>query len=136
MKKESKIEKKVSRRKFIKNSAYISGGAILSAHTGKLFASDSDQLGIALIGCGDRGTFDLVSCLNSSSGIALVAMADMFQDKVDQSMKSIHEAIIDKEKIKVTPDTTYLGFDAYKKVLAMKEVNLVLLATPPGFRPQ
>ncbi len=136
MNKKSKIKKNVSRRTFIKNSAYISGGAILSAHTGKLFASDSDQLGIALIGCGDRGTFDLVRCLNSSPGVALVSMADMFQDKVDQSLRSIQDAIKDKEKIKVTPDTTYLGFDAYEKVLAMKDVNLVLLATPPGFRPQ
>jgi len=136
MKRESKIEKNVSRRTFIKNSAYISGGAILSAHTGKLFASDSDQLGIALIGCGDRGTFDLVRCLNSSPGVALVAMADMFRDKVDQSLRMVEDAIKDKEKIKVTPDTTYLGFDAYEKVLAMKDVNLVLLSTPPGFRPQ
>jgi predicted dehydrogenase len=51
-------------------------------------------------------------------------------------MRGLHEHIQDKEKIKVTPDTTYLGFDAYKKVLAMNEVDLVILATPPGFRPQ
>jgi predicted dehydrogenase len=125
----------VSRRTFLKQSAYISGGAILSAHSNRIFAADSDQLGVALIGCGDRGTFDLVRCLKSSSGVAVVAMADMFQDKVDQSMTWLQKGIEDKEKIKVTPDTTYLGFDAYKKVLALKEVDLVILATPPGFRP-
>ena len=134
--KNSEKSNNVTRRGFIKKSAYISGGAILSAHTSKIFASDSDQMGIALVGCGERGTFDLVKCLKSSKGIALVAMADMFQDKIDQSMKWLHENIQEKDKIKVTPDTTYLGFDAYKKVLAMKEVDLVILATPPGFRPQ
>ncbi len=63
-------------------------------------------------------------------------MADMFQDQLDNSMKKIREEVLDPKKIKVTPDTTYLGFDAYKKILAMKEVDLVLLATPPGFRPE
>jgi predicted dehydrogenase len=136
MKSKSSDQNDVSRRTFLKQSAYISGGAILSAHTSRLFAADSDQIGVALIGCGERGTFDLVRCLKSSPGVALVAMADMFQDKVDQSMIWLQKAIEDKQKIKVTPDTTYLGFDAYKKVLAMKEVDLVILATPPGFRPQ
>jgi predicted dehydrogenase len=136
MKKISDVTNNVSRRTFIKKSAYISGGAILSAHTGHLFAADSEQLGIALIGCGDRGTFDLIKCLRSSPSVALVAMADMFQDKLDSSMKLIQKEIQVKEKNKVTPDTMYLGFDAYKKVLAMPEVDLVLLATPPGFRPQ
>jgi predicted dehydrogenase len=136
MKKVSGDSNNVSRRTFLKKSAFISGGAILSAHGSRLFASDSDQLGVALIGCGERGTFDLVRCLKSTSGVALIAMADMFQDKVDQSMIWLQKAIQDKEKIKVSPDTTYLGFDAYKKVLAMKEVDLVILATPPGFRPQ
>jgi predicted dehydrogenase len=126
----------VTRRNFIKKSAYISGGAILTANSSRLFAADSDQLGIAIVGCGERGTFDLIKCLKSSPGVSLVAIADMFQDKVDLSMEMLKKEITDKEKIKVTPDTTYLGFDAYEKVLAMKEVDLVLLTTPPGFRPQ
>jgi predicted dehydrogenase len=126
----------VTRRNFIKKSAYISGGAILAANSSRLFAADSDQLGIAIVGCGERGTFDLIKCLKSSPGVSLVAIADMFQDKVDLSMERLKKEITDKEKIKVTPDTTYLGFDAYEKVLAMKELDLVLLTTPPGFRPQ
>ena len=129
-------ENNVTRRNFIKKSAYISGGAFLAANSSHLFAADSDQLGIAIVGCGERGTFDLIKCLKSSPGVSLVAIADMFQDTVDLSMEMLKKEITDKEKIKVTPDTTYLGFDAYEKVLAMKEVDLVLLTTPPGFRPQ
>jgi predicted dehydrogenase len=131
-----KSEKTLSRRNFIKQSAYISGGALLTAKSGRLFAADSDQLGIAIVGAGDRGTYDLIRCLHSSSGIALVAMADMFEDQLDKSVKRIRTEVLDREKVKITPDTMYLGFDAYKKVLAMKEVDLVLLTTPPGFRPQ
>jgi len=136
MKEKSASNNKLSRRTFIKKSAYISGATILSTHGSRLFAADSDQLGIAIVGCGDRGTFDLIQCLQSSEGVALVAIADMFQDKVDQCMQQLQKEITDKKKLKVTPDTVYLGFDAYKKVLAMKEVDLVLLTTPPGFRPQ
>ncbi len=130
-----KTGKDLSRRNFIKQSAYISGGAIISANAGRLFAADSDQLGVAIIGAGGRGTYDLIRCLKSSKGVALVAMADMFQDQLDKSIEKVQKEVLDKEKIKVTPDTMYLGFDAYKKVLGMKEVDLVLLTTPPGFRP-
>jgi predicted dehydrogenase len=91
---------------------------------------------VALIGCGSRGTYDLIACLRSDPGVELIAMADMFQDKLDASLQRIRKDITATEKLSVTPDTMFLGFDSYQKVLSMKEVDLVILATPPGFRPE
>jgi predicted dehydrogenase len=122
---------KVSRREFLRAGAAISAGAGLMS--GKALAAGSDRIRVAMIGCGDRGTKDAIDCLNADPGIELVAIADMFQDRVDKSLSQMNKAVPDK--VKVTPQTVFLGFDAYKKVLAMKEVDMVLLLTPPGFRP-
>jgi predicted dehydrogenase len=101
---------------------------------GRVFAAGSDKIRVAMIGCGDRGTKDAIDCLSADPGTEMVAIADMFQDRVDRSLAEMSKAA--PEKVKVTPQTVFLGFDAYKKVLAMKDVDMVLLLTPPGFRPQ
>jgi predicted dehydrogenase len=121
----------LSRRAFLRAGAAVSAGAVLAS--GKAFAAGSDKIRIAMIGCGDRGTKDAIDCLNADPGTEMVAMADLFQDRVDKSLDQIRKAAADK--VKVTPQTVFLGFDAYQKVLAMKEVDMVLLLTPPGFRP-
>ncbi len=122
----------LSRRDFLKAGAAVSAGVVLAS--GKAFAAGSDKLRVAMIGCGDRGTKDAIDCLNADPGMEMVAIADMFQDRVDSSLAAMRKAA--PEKVKVTPQTVFLGFDAHKKVLAMKEVDMVLLLTPPGFRPQ
>ena len=121
----------LSRREFLRAGAAVSAGAVLMS--GTAFAAGSDKLRVAMIGCGDRGTKDAIDCLNADPGIEMVAIADMFQDRVDNSLAAMNKAVPDK--VKVTPQTVFLGFDAYKKVLAMKDVDMVLLLTPPGFRP-
>jgi len=122
----------LSRREFLKTGAAVSAGAVLAS--GRAFAAGSDKIRVAMIGCGDRGTKDAVDCLNADPGIEMVAIADLFQDQVDRSLAEMRKTAADK--VKVTPQTVFLGFDAYKKVLAMKDVDMVLLLTPPGFRPQ
>jgi len=133
---ESKMVNKiqpVSRRELLKAGAAISAGAMLSS-TSRIFAAGSDTMRIALIGCGSRGTKDAIDCLKSANGVELVAMADIFKDKLDGSLATIRKK--SPGKVKVTPETSFLGFDAYKKVIAMREVDIVMLTTPPGFRPQ
>ena len=122
----------LSRRDFLKAGAVVSAGAVLAS--GRAFAAGSDKLRVAMIGCGDRGTKDAIDCLNADPGMEMVAIADMFQDRVDNSLAAMRKAA--PEKVKVTPQTVFLGFDAHRKVLAMKDVDMVLLLTPPGFRPQ
>jgi len=130
----------MTRRQFIRTSAAASIAAV--AATGvKSYAAGSDKIRVGLIGCGDRGTGAASQCVFSSRGVELVAMADMFQDKIDHSLARLRTGSggylykkIPDDKLKVTKDTCFLGFDAYKRLLACG-VDMVILTTPPHFRP-
>jgi predicted dehydrogenase len=124
--------KQISRRDLLKAGAVASAGAFVS-RSGRVYAAGSDKMRVAIIGCGDRGTKDAIDFLNSAEGVEMIAMADIFQDRIDGSLAQMKKAVPDK--VKVTPETCFLGFGAYKKIMAMKEVDVVLLTTPPGFRP-
>ena len=123
----------ISRRDLLKTGAAVSAG-VLAAQNGRSFAAGSDKMGVALIGCGSRGTGDALDFLKSAKGLEMVAVADIFQDRIDSSLAKMKKAF--DSKVKVTPETSFLGFDAYKKAMAMKEVDVVMLTTPPAFRPQ
>ena len=123
---------KLSRRDFIKTSTATGMAAFLSG-TGRLFAAGSDKLRVAIIGCGSRGIYDTTNCVNSSENVEIVAMGDLFKDRLDSSLEKLKKSVGDK--IKVTEDTCFVGFAAYKKVLAC-DIDLVILTEPPHFRPQ
>jgi predicted dehydrogenase len=122
----------VSRREFGKAAAAAGVGLAIPAPG--VFAAGSDTVRVAVVGCGDRGTADAVYCLKSAPGVELVAIADLFQDKVDAALEKLRAEAPDQ--VKVTPDRVFLGFDAFRKVLALDDVSLVMLLTPPGFRPE
>ena len=122
----------LSRREFGKAMAVAGVGLALPSPG--VFAAGSDTVRVAVIGCGERGTVDAVYCLKSAPGVELVAIADLFQDKVDAALAKLRAEV--PGQVKVTPDRVFLGFDAYKKVLALDDVHLVMLLTPPGFRPE
>ena len=69
----------------------------------------------------------------AAPGVEVVALFDLFQDRVDSSLKRLQEKIPDK--VKVTPETCSPASTDYKKLLALPEVNLIVTAAPPGFRP-
>jgi predicted dehydrogenase len=122
------MTKQISRRDFVKAS---SSTAALLASTPLVYAGGQEQtISIGLIGCGGRGTGAAENCLESSPNLKLVAMADMFKDRIDGSRRNLSK----REGFKVTDDNVFVGFDAYKKVLD-SGVDMVILATPPGFRP-
>jgi predicted dehydrogenase len=122
----------LSRREFSKTVA--AAGVGLAIPTPGVFASGSDTVRVAVVGCGERGTVDAVNCLKSTPGVELVAIADLFPDQVDKALEKLRQEA--PEKVKVTPERVFLGFDAYQKVLALDDVSLVMLLTPPGFRPE
>jgi len=126
-----------SRRDFLKTSATV--GAVLAAPAilpGRLFAADnSETLRIGLIGCGGRGRGAAANALKADPNVALVAMGDAFPDALEDGLKSLQRSEEIAPKVKVTPDKCFVGLDAYQKVLT-SGVDVVLLATPPGFRPQ
>jgi len=121
----------ISRRAFIKTSAAASLSAMLSG-SGHVFAAGSDKIRVGLIGCGGRGTGAAKDCLESSEGVELVAMGDLFKDRLDGAFRRLKDRF--KDKVRVTPETSFVGFNAYEKVIGC-DVNMVILATPPGFRP-
>jgi predicted dehydrogenase len=122
----------VSRRGFMKGAA--AGAVSLAAASPfhpRAYAAGSDTIRLGLIGCGGRGTYDAGNCLNAAEGVELVAMGDMFQDRLDTCRRTLTKRAPDK--VKVTDDKCFVGWDAYKKVLAT-DVNLVILTQPPHFR--
>ncbi len=99
-------------------------------------AADTKPIKVALVGCGGRGSGAANQALKADPGAQLVAMADAFQDRLDTSLKNLQATFKDQpEKVKVTPETSFVGLDSIDKVLAT-DVDVVILTTPPGFRPE
>jgi predicted dehydrogenase len=122
----------LSRREFGKTVAAAGVGLAMPAPG--VFASGSDTVRVAVVGCGERGTTDTVYCLKSAPGVELVAIADLFRDKVDCALEKLRAEV--PGQVKVSPERIFLGFDAYQEVFALDGVDLVLLLTPPAFRPE
>ena len=120
------------RREFLKASALVAGGVMVSGYSwAGGHSSVDDTIKIALIGCGDRGTGAAFQALNTKFNLKLVAMADAFQDRLDNSYKLLSDKF--KDKVDVPKERQFVGFDGYKQAIALADV--VLLVTPPGFRP-
>src|SRR5690606_10010126 len=90
-------------------------------------------LKIALVGCGGRGSGAAVQALTADNNVELVAMADAFSDRLEGSLSAIQEHFDGERTIDVKPENRFVGFDAYKKAIDLADV--VILTTPPGFRP-
>lgn len=126
----------ISRRNFCKNASMAAaGGMLLGALPAgaSAFAAGSDTLKVALIGCGGRGTGAANQALQADPGAQLVAMADAFRDRLDESYERLAKRYVDTDQVNVPEEHKFTGFDAYKKAIALADV--VILATPPGFRP-
>ncbi len=123
-----------TRRNFLKTSA--AAGAALSAPailSGNLFAAEnSETLRIGLVGCGGRGSGAAEQALNADKNVVLTAMGDAFSERIQSSLGELQKKHTDR--VKVTPEKCFTGIDAYQKVID-SGVDVVLLCTPPGFRP-
>jgi len=105
------------------------------AAANRVYAAGSDRLRVGIIGCGDRGTYDATNCVNSAEGVEIVAMGDLFADRIEGCLEQLRENVGEKfgEKVKVSPDSCFVGFDAYKKVIDF-DIDLVILTETPHFR--
>ena len=123
-----------TRRAFLQTTAAATAALTLSQIASVAHAqTSSDKIKVGLIGCGGRGTGAAQDCILTNDGVELVAMADVFPDHMNASKEALKKAL-DKKYV-VKDENCFLGFDAYQKVLA-SDVDLVILATPPGFRPR
>jgi myo-inositol 2-dehydrogenase / D-chiro-inositol 1-dehydrogenase len=133
-----------SRRNFLKSSA-VAGGA-LAANLGMLsnavHADGSDEIRIGLIGCGGRGTGAADNALHSAPHVKVYAMGDAFKDRLEGAHRTLSN-IVEKDSrvtelgntVDVPPERRFAGLDAFEKVIN-SGANYIILATPPGFRPQ
>lgn len=158
-----KKENNISRRSFLKSSALVGaagvvgtggaasmltscGGGSGDAKAGAMkplkepgtyyvpelpdMASEGKELKAGIIGCGGQGSGDTLKFLDAATGVTVVALADTFKDKVDKLAATLKE----KKNIDIPEDKRFVGLDAYKQVID-SGVDLVLIATPPNFRP-
>jgi predicted dehydrogenase len=126
-----------SRRDFLKLSgtAAVAGSLAGSLSIARFaHAQGDDQIKVGLIGCGGRGTGAASQALKTKGNVKLVAMGDAFTDRLEGSLNTLQKDRTLAERIDVPEDRRFTGFDAYKQVLGAG-VDLVILATPPGFRP-
>lgn len=127
----------VTRRDFVKSTATTAAapvalGTILSA-VPNVHAGGSGTIRVGLVGCGGRGTGAATQALNADPGVRVTAMADVFIDKLEASLTRIQNHAPDR--VEVTEDTKFIGFDAFQRLID-SGVDVVILATPPGFRPE
>ncbi len=133
MQSDSNFSKSLSRRDFLSaSSAAAVSAPLLFSGISESHAQEGGTLRVGLVGCGGRGTGAAAQALNADKNVKLVAMADAFEDRLKGSLKTLHKQDI-REKIEVAQENQFVGFDAYKEVI--KRVDVVLLATPPHFRP-
>jgi predicted dehydrogenase len=98
------------------------------------YVTGSDVLRVGLIGCGGRGTGAAAQALAADKNVKLTAMGDAFKDRLESSLAELNKDQTIAAKIDVPQDRCFVGFDAYKAVIA-SGVDVVLLASPPQFRP-
>ncbi len=123
------------RRDFLKKSSMaIVGGSLV--YPSPIFATSGPSvdnvLKVGLIGCGGRGTGAASQALMADPNVILTAMGDIFEDRLESSLMELNK--IKPEQIKLEAANKFIGFDAYKKVID-SGVDIVLLTTPPAFRP-
>jgi hypothetical protein len=119
-----------TRREVIKTAAVAGTLAALP----NVHAAGSDVLRVGLVGCGSRGTGAAAQALAADSNVKLVAMADAFEDRLEESLSHLKNQEKVGSKVEVRPEGRFVGFDAYRNLLAAG-VDVVLLCTPPQFRP-
>lgn len=125
----------LTRRNFCKNTALAAGGILTVPLdvAASAYVLGDDAIKIALVGCGGRGTGAAAQALSTKENVKLVAMADAFQDRLDNCYDILSKKFVDTDKITIKDEDKHLGFDAYKA--AIDKADVVILTTTPGFRP-
>lgn len=124
-----------TRREFIKHSAQaVAGAALTSAIATRAYAAENNTLKLALIGCGGRGGGAVAQALSTQGPTKLWAVADFFEPKAKAVLNNLKGKF--EKQIDVPPDRVFGGLDGYKKAIdSLDKGSVVLLATPPAFRP-
>ncbi len=143
-----KTAKTTNRRRFLENTAVGALGVIGATQILKSCTSDESMgtvvepmildtapdgvpLKVGVVGCGGRGSGAAVNWLDAGPNLSVTAIADVFPDRID----GIRKKLKDEKGVEIPDANCFLGFDAYKRLLET-DVDVVILATPPYFRPE
>jgi myo-inositol 2-dehydrogenase/D-chiro-inositol 1-dehydrogenase len=129
-----RIRGRASRRELLK-TASAAGSAALLGSGNYAFAQGSDMIRIGLVGCGGRGSGAALDALQAGPDVHLTAMGDVFKPQLDRSLAQLKKQEAFASRIQVPESNQFVGLDAYQRVIE-SGVDVVLLCTPPGFRPQ
>ncbi len=127
-----------TRREFLKDTGRIASvagaAALVGSNAAHAFVGSNETIQVALVGCGGRGTGAAANALSVTNGpIKLVAMADVFENRQATSYKALSKKF--GEKVTVSEDTKFIGFDAYQRAMdVLRPGDVVILTTPPAFR--
>src|SRR5262249_31478981 len=122
------------RRDFLKTSAVAGASLAALSVAPAVHAAGGDTLRVGLVGCGGRGTGAATQALRADKNVKLVALGDLFGDRLQASLQTLLADGDVAGKVDVKPDHCFTGFDAYKGVI-QSGIDVVLLCTPPHFRP-
>ncbi len=123
-----------TRRAFLQTSS-VAGAAALLSRAGFAHVAGADRMKVGVIGCGGRGLGAAVNCAQADPSVVIWALGDVFQERVDGACAEGEGGLKQLgERFQVATERRFTGFDAYKGVLA-SDCDLVILATPPHFRP-
>ncbi len=127
--------KGASRREFLRDTGRLAAVSALSAGmVPRMYAAENNTIQIALVGCGGRGSGAAANAMSVKRGpVKLVAMADVFENRLAGSYQSLQEKYADK--MDVPEGRRFVGFDAYRKAMdCLRPGDIAIFATPPAFR--
>lgn len=117
-----------------RSGAALAGMALSRGIAAGAYAGENNEIKVALIGCGGRGTGAAANALSTEGPVKLWAMADVFENRLQASHRNLTEKF--GKQVEVPPDRQFVGFDGYRKAIdTLEGSDLVILATPPAFRP-
>jgi len=126
-------EKALSRRSFLTGST--AGAATFTIVRPELVRGAAPaKLKAGLIGVGGRGTGAVDNLLTGNDNVEVVAMADVFEDHLERNLARLKQRKF-ADRVNVGPEHRFVGFEAYKKLVA-SDIDIVMLCTPPGYRPE
>jgi predicted dehydrogenase len=129
-------EERPSRREFLARSGQVvAGSALAGVVLSRAYAGEDNTIRVALVGCGGRGSGAVANALSSPTGpTKLVAMADLFDDRLTGSHKALNEQF--PRQVEVPPERRFVGFDAYRKAIdCLRPSDVMIQATHSAFRP-
>jgi predicted dehydrogenase len=122
-----------TRRDALQTAGTLTAGALAGVAIPAVHAAGDEEIQVALVGCGGRGTGAAENALRTTGPVKLVAMADVFKDRIEGSYRSLKGGF-DKQ-VEVPVDKRYIGFDGYKQAMdSLRKGDVVILTTPPAFR--